>query len=195
MQLKQITSPNHVYGFRWGSLEDIHLSKKERANFMKKSSELGTTSDLVVVHTLIFSLWGATLIGLRKQTKLVLSFVIEQHLFWNSGSFNFLENTYSNAFDCIELCSQKVIHLFEAMKLSSYSLKLKLVSANVEEILAGGELKCLQRHLIVGQQTRMPLMFIKGRNMSCIKVLKTYMYVVQKTCRHFQVPLPTAKSR
>ena len=162
---------------------------------MKKSSDLGTTSDLVGVHTLIFSLWGATLIGLRKQTKLELSFVSDQHLFWNSGSFNFLENTYSNAFDCIELCSQRVIHLFEAMKLSSYSLKLKLVSPNVEEILAGGELKCLQRHLIVGQQTRMPLMFIKGRNMSCIKVLKTYMYAVQKSCRHFQVPLPTAKSR
>ena len=40
------------------SSEDIHLSEKERANFMKKSSELGTTSDLVVVHTLICSLWG-----------------------------------------------------------------------------------------------------------------------------------------
>ena len=120
---------------------------------MKKSSDLGTTSDLVGVHTLIFSLWGATLIGLRKQTKLELSFVSDQHLFWNSGSFNFLENTYSNAFDCIELCSQRVIHLFEAMKLSSYSLKLKLVSPNVEEILAGGELKCLQRPLIVGQQS------------------------------------------
>ena len=48
-----------------GSVEDIHLSEKERAIFMKKSSELGTTSDLVVVHTLICSLQGVTLIGLR----------------------------------------------------------------------------------------------------------------------------------
>ena len=165
--------------------QDNHLSKKKEANFMKKSSELGTTSDLVVVHTLIFSLWGATLIGLRKQTKLVLSFVIQQHLFWNSGSFNFLENTYSNAFDCIELCSQKVIHLFEAMKLSSYSLKLKLVSANVEEILAGGELKCIQRHLIVGQQTRMTS---RGQKMCNAKVsadvdvYQTQMYVVEISC-------------
>jgi hypothetical protein len=41
------------------------LSEKERANFMKKSSELGTASDLVVVHTLICSLWGVSTIGLR----------------------------------------------------------------------------------------------------------------------------------
>ena len=39
--------------------------RKKATNFMKKSSELGTTSDLVVVHTLIFSLLGVTLIGLR----------------------------------------------------------------------------------------------------------------------------------
>ena len=56
----------------------------------------------------------------------------------------------SKAFNCIELDSQRVIHQFEVLKLSSYSLKFKLVGPNVEEILAGGELKCIQRHLIVG---------------------------------------------
>ena len=72
------------------------------------------------------------------------------HLFCNSGSFHFLEKIHSNAFHCIELDSQRVIHQFEALKLSSYSLKFKLVSPNVEEILAGGELRCIQHHLIVG---------------------------------------------
>ena len=122
---------------------------------MKKSSELGTTSDLVVVHTLIFSLWGVTLIGLRNQTKLTLSFVTDQRLLRNSGSLHFLGKIHSNASNCIELDSQRVLHPFEVLKLSSYSLKFKLVGPNVEEILAGGELKCIQRHLIVGQQTRM----------------------------------------
>ena len=122
---------------------------------MKKSSELGTTSDLVVVHTLIFSLWGVTLIGLRNQTKLTLGFVTDQRLLRNSGSLHFLGKIHSNAFNCIELDSQRVIHQFEVLKLSSYSLKFKLVGPNVEEILAGGELKCIQRHLIVGQQTKM----------------------------------------
>ena len=123
---------------------------------MKKSSELGTTSDLVVVHTLICSLLGVvTIIGLRNQTKLTLSFVTYQHLFCNIGSFHFLEKVPSNTFNCIELDSQRVIHQFEVLKLSSYSLKFKLVGPNVEEILAEGELKCIQRHLIVDQQTRM----------------------------------------
>ena len=122
---------------------------------MKKSSELGTTSDLVVVHTLIFSLWGVTLIGLRNQTKLTLGFVTDQRLLRNSGSLHFLGKIHSNASNCIELDSQRVIHQFEVLKLSSYSLKFKLVGPNVEEIVAGGELKCIQRHLIVGQQTRM----------------------------------------
>ena len=120
---------------------------------MKKSSELGTTSDLVVVHTLIFSLWGVTLIGLRNQTKLTLGFVTDQRLLRNSGSLHFLGKIHSNASNCIELDSQRVLHPFEVLKLSSYSLKFKLVGPNVEEILAGGELKCLQRHLIVGQQS------------------------------------------
>ena len=122
---------------------------------MKKSSVLGTTSDLVVVHTLIFSLWGVTLIGLRNQTKLTLSFVTEEHLFCSSGSLHFLGKIHSNAFDCLDLDCQRVVYQFEVLKLSSYSLKFKLVGPNVEEIVAGGELKCIQRHLIVGQQTRM----------------------------------------
>ena len=122
---------------------------------MKKSSELGTTSDLVVVHTLIFSLWGVTLIGLRNQTELTLSFVTDHHLFCSSGSLHFLGKIHSNAFDCLDLDCQRVVYQFEVLKLSSYSLKFKLVGPNVEEIVAGGELKCIQRHLIVGQQTRM----------------------------------------
>ena len=79
-----------MYGIRWGSLEDIHLSEKERANFMKKSSELGTASDLVVVHTLVCSLWGVSTIGLRIKTMLPPSFIIEGHLICSSGSFHFL---------------------------------------------------------------------------------------------------------
>ena len=71
-------------------LEDIHLSERERANFMKKSSELGTASDLVVVHTLICSLWGVSTIGLRNKTMLTLSFIIEGHLICSSASFHFL---------------------------------------------------------------------------------------------------------
>ena len=71
-------------------LEDIHLSERERANFMKKSSELGTASDLVVVHTLNCSLWDVFLIGLRNKTMLTLSFIIEGHLICSSASFHFL---------------------------------------------------------------------------------------------------------
>ena len=41
------------------------VQERKKANFMKKSSELGTTSDLVVVHTLVCSLWSVSLIGLR----------------------------------------------------------------------------------------------------------------------------------
>ena len=122
---------------------------------MKKSSELGTTSDLVVVHTLICSLQGVSRIGLRNQTKQTLSFKIDQHLLCSSASFHFLEKIHSNAFNCIELDRQRIIHQFEALKLSSYSLKFKLIGVNVEEILTGLELRCIQRHLIVGQQTKM----------------------------------------
>ena len=149
---------------------------------MKKSSELSTTSDLVVVHTLIFSLWGVTLIGLRNQTKLTLSFVTDEHLFCDSGSLHFLGKIHSIALNCLELDSQRVIHQFEVLKLSSYSLKFKLVGPNVEEILAGGELKCIQRHLIVGQQTRMTS---RGQKMCNAKVsadvdvYQTQMYVVE----------------
>ena len=149
---------------------------------MKKSSELGTTSDLVVVHTLIFSLWGVTLIGLRNQTKLTLGFVTDQHLFRNSGSLNFLGKIHSNAFNCIELGSQRVIHPFEVLKLSSYSLKFKLVGPNVEEILARGELKCIQRHLIVGQQTRMTSRGQKMCNATVsadVAVYQRQMYIVE----------------
>ena len=39
------------------------MSKKEKANSMKESSELGTTSDLVAVHTLICSLLERNLDG------------------------------------------------------------------------------------------------------------------------------------
>ena len=152
---------------------------------MKKSSELGTTSDLVVVHTLIFSLWGVTLKGLRNQTKLTLSFVTDQYLFCNRGSLHFLGKIHSNAFNCVELDCQRVINQFEVLKLSSYSLKFKLVGPNVEEILAGGELKCIQRHLIVGQQTRMTS---RGQKMCNAKVsadvdvYQTQMYVVELKC-------------
>ena len=73
--------------------EDIHLSEKENANFMKKSSELGTTSDLVVVHTLICSLWSVSLIGLRNKTKHAPSFLIDHHLVCSSASFHFLEKS------------------------------------------------------------------------------------------------------
>ena len=75
---------------------------------------------------------------------------MNHHLFCNSGSFHFLEKFHSNALNCIELDSQRVIHQFEALKLSSYSLKFILVSPNAEEILAEGELRCIERHLIVG---------------------------------------------
>ena len=60
------------------------MSEKERANFMKKSSELGTAPDLVVVHTLVCSLWGVSTIGLRIKTMLPLSFIIEGHLICSS---------------------------------------------------------------------------------------------------------------
>ena len=152
---------------------------------MKKSSELGTTSDLVVVHTLIFSLWGVTLIGLRNQTKLPLGFVTDQRLLRNSGSLHFLGKIHSNASNCIELDSQRVLHPFEVLKLSSYSLKFKLVGPNVEEIVAGGELKCIQRHLIVGQQTRMTS---RGQKMCNAKVsadvdvYQRQMYIVEIKC-------------
>ena len=79
-----------------------------------------------------------------------MSFVSDQHLFCNIGSLHFLEKIHSNAFDCLDLDCQRVVYQFEVLKLSSYSLKFKLVGPNVEEILAGGELKCIQRHLIVG---------------------------------------------
>ena len=57
---------------------------------------------------------------------------------------------HSNASNCIELDSQRIIRQFEALKLSSHSLKFKLIRVNVEEILIGLELRCIQRHLIVG---------------------------------------------
>ena len=60
---------------------------------MKKSSELGTTSDLVVVHTLICSLWSVSLIGLRNKTKHAPSFLIDHHLVCSSASFHFLEKS------------------------------------------------------------------------------------------------------
>jgi hypothetical protein len=114
------------------------LSEKERVKFMKKSSELGTTSDLVVVHTLICSLWGVTTIGLRIKTKPTPSFIVDGHLFCSSASFHFLEkSTQMPLLAYLEPDSQRIIHQFEALKLSSYSLKSKLISANAEEILAG----------------------------------------------------------
>ena len=73
--------------------EDIHLSEKENANFMKKSSELGTTSDLVVVHTFSCSRWGVSTIGLRNKTKLTWIFIIDCHLFCSSAGFDFLEKS------------------------------------------------------------------------------------------------------
>ena len=115
---------------------------------MKESSELGTTSDLVVVHTLICSLQGVTEIGLRNQTKLTLSFKMNQHSFCGSASFHFLETSIQMPF----IAQNQIV---KALKLSSYSLKLKLIGVNVEEILTGLELRCIQRHLIVGQQTEM----------------------------------------
>ena len=50
----------------------------------------------------------------------------------------------------LELDSQGILHEFEALKLSSYGLKFKLICVYVEEILTGLELRCIQRHLIVG---------------------------------------------
>ena len=84
----------HVYV----DLDGVHnrtfiCPRKKRANFMKKSSELGTTSDLAVVHTLICSLWSVSLIGLRNKTKHAPSFSIEHHLFCSSASFHFLEKS------------------------------------------------------------------------------------------------------
>ena len=149
---------------------------------MKKSSELGTTSDLVVVHTLIFSLWGVPPIGLRNQTRLTLSFVTDQHLFCSSGSLHFLGKIHSNAFDCLDLDCQRVVYQFEVLKLSSYSLKFKLVGPNVEEIVAVGELKCIQRHLIVGQQTRMTSRGQKMWNAKVsadVDVYQRQMYIVE----------------
>ena len=122
---------------------------------MKKSSELGTTSDLVVVHTLICSLQGVSTIGLRNQTRQAQSFKIGHQFALQQCQFPFSRKIHSNASNCIELDSQRIIHQFEALKLSSYSLKFKLISVNVEEILTGLELRCIQRHLIVGQQTKM----------------------------------------
>ena len=122
---------------------------------MKESSELGTTSDLVEVHTLICSLQERNFDRSSQLDKAYNEFHNQAPFVLQQCQFPFSRKIHSNAFNCIELDSQRVIRQFEVLKLSSYSLKFKLVGPNVEEILAGGELKCIQRHLIVGQQTRM----------------------------------------
>ena len=73
----------------------------------------------------------------------ILAFVLKQ------CQLPFSRKIRSNAFNCIELDSQSVIHQFEALKLSN-NLKFKLSSADVEEIQTGLDLKWIQRHLIVG---------------------------------------------
>ena len=59
----------YVRTYMYVDLDGVHnrtfiCPRKKKRNIKKKSSELGTTSDLVVVHTLICSLKGVFL-GLR----------------------------------------------------------------------------------------------------------------------------------